>query len=159
MNRGDGKVKRRPTTKGFSLAELMVALGILAFALPIIGTTFLAGALENKESVESAMGTLVAENALALTRACVRHSDLVNLFGPGKMSEPQWIPKSLLSDADLAWCPGAREGEEKVQGEAQRQAKPLLYGCVVAAQRMANNANDYRLVAIPYRKFTATDGV
>jgi len=105
------------------------------------------------------MGTLVAENALALTRACVRHSDLVNLFGPGKMSEPQWIPKSLLSDADLAWCPGAREGEEKVQGKAQREAKPLLYGCVVAAQRMANNANDYRLVAIPYRKFTATDGV
>jgi len=160
MNRHHDRTTGAPgLAGGYCLAELMVALGILAFALPIIGTTFLAGALENKESVESTMGTLLAENALALTRATVRHSDLVNAFGPGKMDQPRWIPRSLLSDTDLAWCPGTREGEETVQGAAQREAKPLLYGCVVAAQRMAKGANDYRLVAVPYRKFTADDEV
>ncbi|MHC4718394.1 MAG: type IV pilus modification PilV family protein, partial [Planctomycetota bacterium] len=77
----------------YSLVELVVALGILAIALPMVAAVFLPGALENAESVKHTMGTLVAENALAIVRARVSHADLSGVVQAG---QPVLIPEALV---------------------------------------------------------------
>ena len=136
---------------GYSLLELIIALGILAVALPIVASAFLVGALENAESIQDTMGTLVAENALAVVRARVTHTDLMKNpvdhgFGPLAMAEPLQISVTLVDMVDLEWDP---DRHNPPAGAHQSG----MYGCVVMAQRLADDSNDYRLIAMPYRKF------
>ncbi len=156
---------RQPAARcggGYSLAELMIAMGVLAIALPMVATTFLSGALENAKSIETTRGTLVAENALAIVRARVTHADLMaprrdplpspplpDGFGTGAMTRPEMISTSLVPLVDLEWNP-ARGTAQSVPGEA-------TYGCVVLAQRVIADANDYRLIAVPFRKFQSSN--
>jgi len=140
---------------GYSLVELMSALGILAITLPMIGTAFLAGMVENREAVESTMSTLVAENALSVVRARVGHSQLVLEWDKNSMSNPARIPTSLVNQDDLAWVPFQRSGANEV-GDGEEK---WIFGCVVAAQRMADDTNDYLLVAIPFKKFSESDTI
>ncbi|KKM88176.1 hypothetical protein LCGC14_1261340 [marine sediment metagenome] len=141
-----GAIRRRG--RGFSLTEVIVALGILAVALPMVATTFLAGALENKESVESTIGMMTAENALAVVRASVSHSSLVK-WKPGAMAQPEEIPQSLLDRDNLLWQPN-READGSVPAG---NVKPIRFGCVVVVQRLGSGGNDYRMVAVPFRRF------
>lgn len=146
-----GPPPRRPrAAAGFSLIELMAALGILAFALPMIATAILSGMVDNQESFDSTMSAMVAENAIAVVRTCVSHEDLVIAWGAGKTNLqliPDALPsgKVLVRPVDLAWTP--LELEQKPEDSA--------FWCVVWAERMAADRNDYRLVAVVYKKYTA----
>lgn len=66
-------MKRYPDQGGFSLVELMVAIGILAIGAAMVASAFPVAMLENKESVEHTMGALISENALAICRNRLRH--------------------------------------------------------------------------------------
>ena len=134
---------------GYSLLEVMIALGILAIALPMLAAAFMAGMVENEDSVENTMALMIAENAIAATRARVSHLDLTTAFGDGQMGSPEQIPLGVLKRKDLDWKP-----YNHVDGFA---ATP--FSCAVMAQRLTAKGNDYRLVAIPFRRFVDTDTV
>lgn len=149
--------RRRGERGAFTLVELMIALGILAVAIPMVGTAFLAGMVENKESVQRTAGAMVAENALAMVRMQVSNAELaviaptpgtiVLLNGAARPSDGT----PLLADSDLDWLP---------DWDRRTGAAPLpMYGCVLFAQRMAANANDWRFIAVPYRRFSEGDVV
>lgn len=151
-NQAAGAGARRRRAGGYSLVELMAALGILALALPMIGTAILSGMLENQESVDSTMAMIVAENALAVVRTRVSHADLMRPppsgWGSGETASlpPQPIPPGLVSAEELAWQPFELAEHPEKSG----------FWCVVVGQRLTAEKNDYRLIAIPYRKFSDT---
>ncbi len=54
---------------GFSLAELMIALGILAVGLSMAGALFPAAIKANQNSTRSVIGSIICENGLAVGKA------------------------------------------------------------------------------------------
>lgn len=150
MRQSRSPAGRKRDAGGYSLVELMAALGVLALALPMIGTAILAGMIENRDSVDSTMTMFVAENALAMVRTRVTHADLMRPIGAGGWGSGKTplapIPDVLLKHEDLAWKPF----------ELEEDPNRSVFWCVVVGQRMAPDMNDYRLIAIPYRKFSET---
>ena len=133
---------------GFTLAEVMMALGILGFALPMVAAAMLAGMLESKESFDNTMSTMLAENALAVLRCRVSHSNLkASSWGSLKMNTFQQLPGGRIHDDDLIYSPF---------GEQEFRTK---FACVIMGRRMADNANDYLFVAMVYRKLNDSDTV
>ena len=133
---------------GFTLVEVMVALGILALALPMVAAALLSGMLENQESVENTMSTLLAENAVALLRMRARDSDFPGNWGvkAGPLSFPDnRVPATVLHDDDCVYNPFPEDN------------KPLPFAFVILGKRLAENRNDYRFVVMVYRKFRETD--
>ncbi len=145
-----GRARRR-RAGGFTLVEVMFALGILGFALPMVAAALLSGMVENKESVDNTMSTLLAENAIAVLRCRVRHSDLMTDapagWGPNGMASFQQLPAGLIHADDLVYHPF---------GEDEFRTK---FACVIVGQRMGDNLNDYRFAALVYRKLADTDPV
>jgi len=63
------------------------------------------------------------------------------------MDDPKRIPDTLVDMVDLEWDPDRHVDPNNQPHKSGR------YGCVVLAQRLADDQNDYRLIAIPFRKF------
>lgn len=61
---------------GFTLAELLIAIGILGVGLTMAAALFPVGIEANRNSANDLMGTLVCENGLALAKATLRRSQV-----------------------------------------------------------------------------------
>ena len=64
--------KRCNATRGMSLVELMLAIGILGVGLICIAAVFPAGIRQTDEAVDDVMGPIVANNALSVIRSKVK---------------------------------------------------------------------------------------
>ena len=122
---------------GFSLVELMIAVGILGVGLIFSLALFTAAVKENASSANSSMGTLICKNALAVARIRLKNGPsaiaIGTTFGP--------IPAGKLGLGDLAYPIGSAD---------------TTRGCVVLGARMrggeGNPINDYLLVFVAYKK-------
>ena len=130
---------------GFSLVELMIAVGILGVGLIFSAALFTAAVKENVSSANSSMGTLMCKNALAVARVRLKNGPgaiaIDTTFGP--------IPASKLGLGDLAYPIGNAD---------------TTRGCVALGARMVgddqgNPINDYLLVFVAYRKSDAGHSV
>ena len=57
------------TRRGFSLIEVLLAIFILGIGIISIGAIFPAGIVQQRQSLDDALGPVVADNALASLRA------------------------------------------------------------------------------------------
>jgi len=125
---------------GFTLVELMLAIGILGVGLVMIGTAFPSAMLENKQSMDDTMATLVGQNAVAIARTRLRHSALAG----AQWETGAWVDTALIPQAEQSYAP---------LGEATR------FGYLMKIKRLQAGRNDYALAILPYRKFRPSDTV
>lgn len=126
---------------GFSLMELMIAMGILVFGLAMVATAFPTAMLETKLSVADTMATMISENAAAICRVKLKHSGINGSAGAALTDHTAQI-NNPTGEGDLTYpvnTPGS------------------LYGWLVAVRQPIDNVNDYQLVIVPYRKFLPGD--
>ena len=57
-----------PKRAGFSLTELMIAIGIMAIGLAMVASLFPAALAINRRSTQEILGTIICENGIALTK-------------------------------------------------------------------------------------------
>lgn len=129
----------RPNQTAFTLIEVMIAIGIFAVGAAMVATTFPAAILENMESADYMMGTLISENALAICRGTLKHGDVA---GVGTTFTASSDITNLIPDSDKMYPVGDMESR---------------YGWIVAARHMTAGANDYQLAIVVYRRFSRTD--
>ena len=132
----------RPNQTAFTLIEVMIAIGIFAVGAAMVATTFPAAILENMESSDYMMGTLIAENALAICRGTLRHRDVVAHGGVGTTFTTSSDITDLIPDSDRMYPVGDMDSR---------------YGWIVAARHMTAEANDYQLAIVVYRRFSDKD--
>jgi prepilin-type N-terminal cleavage/methylation domain-containing protein len=128
-----------PHRGGFTLTEIMIAMGVLAVGMGMVAGALHAGIQVHLRTIDDIMRQLIGDNSLAMVQARVRHStgngitDTYTLltsgttgcyFGPGDLKYP-W---------DTANTP---------------------YGAAVLMKRRPINANvspnDYDVLIVPYR--------
>jgi len=140
---------------GFTLVELMVAIGILAIGAAMVASVFPVAMLENKKSVEHTMGALISENALALCRQKLRHSDLNNAVAvaegkytdvteyitPAEAAYPMARLESETPAAD--WPSVEAQDWITVEGTTYPSAR---YGWMVSARQLRNIDSPTRTV-------------
>ena len=124
---------------GFTLMEIMIALGILAVGLALVSTAFPSAMMENKESVEKTMTTLIGENALAICRIRLSHTSIKDSVGNALSDENNL---DLIPDAEQIY---------PIDSDSR-------YGWLLAIKQYDDN-NDYLLVIVPYRKLLPDDQI
>ena len=142
---------QRPGSTGFSLVEVMVALGILAFALPMVASALMMGMMENELSVKATMGAMVADNAVAMLRIRARNEDVASFpggwgVGSTKLTLANRVPTSVIDEEDCVYSPFD---------------EPRSFRYVILGQRMKAGVwglvNDFRFVVLVYRQLNETD--
>lgn len=137
---------------GFSLVELMLAMGILAIGMTMVATAFPTAILQTQRSAAETTGGLIAENAEAIIRARLNHEDLnghlpspVGTLGPLGLFQIAG-PDQLGARVPLA------DRRYDPDGDGNTEYGWLLAGC-----QMTAGENDYLFVVIPYRRFPGVD--
>ena len=136
--RGSRRLARRGGA-GFTLIEILLALGILAFALSMVAAVFPVAILQAKQADRTTMDTLIAENALAVIKATARHSTFATVgttMVPVVLQNGGGGLRSLHVD-DTRYPIGDDESR---------------YGWVALVRQSSPGANDYQFVVIPYEK-------
>lgn len=70
-----GRLGPRARRAGFSLVELILALGVLAIGMAMAAALFPAAIKLNEQSTRDSVGTIIAQNGLAIARAVLTRGD------------------------------------------------------------------------------------
>lgn len=170
-------MKRCPDQGGFSLIELMIAIGILAVGAAMVASAFPVAMMENKESVEHTMAALISEDALAICRNKLRHSVLNNSVAIQQDKYTDVTENITLAEAAYPMprlkdeTPGDTSAE-RAANWAKIKAKDWMtvagsdyptarYGWMVGARQIRDaesvRLNDYELSIVVYEKFLPKD--
>ena len=58
----------QPAQAGFTLVEVMIALGIMVIGFSMLATSFPVAIVENRESVNKTMSAMICQNAIGVVR-------------------------------------------------------------------------------------------
>jgi len=127
---------------GFTLTEIMIAMGVLAIGMGMIAGALHAGIQLHVRTIDDIMRQLIADNALAIVQARVRHTD----------GTTNGIPKS--TDPYICLNSGAYFGPGDLKFPWNQTTPPTPYGAAVFMKRRAIDetkfANDYDVIVVPY---------
>lgn len=138
--RHDGPTRTTHSRKGFSLAELLISIGILAIGLAMSASLFPAALKESERSVNSSLGTIMCENGLALAKAALRGDNESAASNPShEVREVTLQNMTSLLGAGAKYPYG-------VDGKM---------GLLLLARKI--KADSYQLVTVAYRAFKGTN--
>jgi len=121
---------------GFTLTEIMIAMGVLAVGMAMIAGALNAGIQLHKRTIDDIMRLLVAENSIAMIQASMRHSQQ-----NGITDQYQMLDNTYFGVGDLKYPCNSNS----------------QYGSVIFMKRYRRAddknefSNDYDIVVIPYR--------
>ena len=136
--------------RGFSLPELMISIGILAIGLAMVAAVFPAAIALNRRSVKSVIGSIIAEDGLALAKAAMA-SGAIEIDNPNSSGVLQELADDSLGNQD----PFTKEMCRFPQGD---MSSP--YGVVMMWRRILDDSGakqGHQLVAVSYRRRLALD--
>ncbi|MFP4052370.1 MAG: prepilin-type N-terminal cleavage/methylation domain-containing protein [Phycisphaerae bacterium] len=126
------RTSRRQRRGGFTLSELMIALGILAYGLTMSASLFTTAMKFSNASFRDVVGTIMCENGVALIRARLTEGDL-----GGVPVDTLTDISNKFDDHDLLYPTGDTDS---------------LYGLKVLAKRVSSGENDFQFVILAYKK-------
>jgi len=133
------KVARRG---GFSLAEVLIAMGIFGLGLAFTASLFPTGASYTKTSIDNVLGPMICENGLGVIRTRIKH--------PNSYYTDKLPALTLIYEANS--IPG-------VDRRFPTDDSDTLFGFLVAGRQMRSGKNDYQFVIVAYRKSEPGAGV
>lgn len=113
---------------GFTLAELLISIGILGVGLTMSAALFPAGLAANKNSANDLIGTLICGNALTLGQAQLTRTAVTG---------------TAYVDCSSAFTTEHRQYPMDSGNET---------GFFIIARQLQANRNDYQVMAIAYRR-------
>jgi prepilin-type N-terminal cleavage/methylation domain-containing protein len=130
---------RNAHAAGFTLTEIMIAMGVLAIGMGMIAGALHAGIQLHVRTIDDIMRQLIADNALAIVQARVRHTD----------GTSNGIPANTAPYICLNSGAYFGPGDLKYPWNANTP-----YGAAVFMRRRAIDttkfANDYDVIVVPY---------
>ena len=121
----------RAGRRGFSLAELMIAIGIMGIGLTMAASLFPAAIREHSRSASNVLGMIMTENGLETARAALSHP----LAGGADMVDCT----ATITPPSCLWYPVV-----PVVGDTAKR------GCLVMGRQKTAGTNDYILLIIGY---------
>ena len=134
----DTRTTRRGRTgrRGFSLAELMIAIGIMGIGLTMAASLFPAAIREHSRSASNVLGMIMTENGLETARATLTY--------PLEDSGGVTVGTSM-ADCTKTITPAGCLQYPIVEGDTTAKR-----GCLIMGRRKTANQNDYILLIIGY---------
>lgn len=138
----DNRSRVHAACHGFTLTELMIALGIMVIGLSMVAASFPAAVLEHKDAVDYSMSTLICDNAAAISQTVMSHGSLkntaVNSFPAAGSIRQDLLPQQ--PDRNYVF---------------DRYGFVMAYRQIVRGGKSADQSNEYQVVIVPYRKLGA----
>jgi len=127
---------RRPG-KGFTLAEILIALGILAIGMSMVAAIFPAAMEFNRRSTNSTLGTIICENGLVLSEMALT----VEVIGDSQ----QLLIYADEQSSHVTHLTKAQQHYPTDDVESRT-------GFAMLARKTSATGNTYQLVTVAYRK-------
>lgn len=125
---------RDSRAQGFSLAELVLALGVLAIGMTMAAALFPAALKLNELSTNDSIGTIIAQNGLAISQAVLDPSDFPDPNNDPNLGEPN--------------CQAFRADPNLLQYRPDPSAPASTRGFLVLGRRLKDNT--CQLVIVSY---------
>ena len=142
---GLGRRAGRGRAGGFTLAEIMIAMGILAVGMGMIAAALHAGISVHVRTMDDIMRQLIADNALAIVQAQVRHSNYNGITKDYKL-----VNTTHFGPTDLRY---PTQESKTPYGAAVFMKKRVI------DEAAGTYANDYEVLVIPYTLVGSTGSV
>ncbi len=145
---GDGRAThgRDAHATGFTLTEIMIAMGVLAIGMGMIAGALHAGIQLHVRTIDDIMRQLIGDNALAIVQARVRHSTTNGITDTYKLLKTGTGTDCYFGADDLKY---------------PWNTTNTPYGAAVLMKLRktdANSFNDYDVLIVPYTVTPGTAG-
>jgi len=121
--------------RGFTLTEIMIAMGILAVGMGMVAGALHAGIQTHIRTIDDIMRQLIGDNSLAIVQASVRHSPrngITDQYQTGTLTGPFIDPRNLK----FPW---------------NDDTSPYGAAVFIKVRVVPSRANDYDVLIVPYR--------
>jgi prepilin-type N-terminal cleavage/methylation domain-containing protein len=137
--------RRRPRREGFTLTEIMIALGVLVTGMSMVAAALHAGIQNHTTTVDDIIRNIVAENGLATMKARLVHTpDATNKLTDVPQIIEDWTSASPAAQAVL--------GPQDRRSPAFGGGNGTWYGyCAIGWRASTGYKNDYRFCILPYK--------
>ncbi len=119
--------------RGFTLTEIMIAMGVLAVGMGMVAGALHAGIQTHIRTIDDIMRQLIGDNALAIVQASLRHSDLNGITDQYKTG--------FIDSRNLKF---PFDDDNSPYGAA-------VFIKIRAVETETSRANDYDVMIVPYR--------
>ncbi len=139
---------------GFTLTEIMIAMGVLAVGMAMVAGALHAGIQVHIRTIDDIMRQLIGDNSLAMVQARVRHTTDNKNAIPASTAPYRWLKTGTGADCYF--------GSGDLQYPWNTTGTP--YGAAVLMKRRGLDAttstfaNDYDVIIVPYTIIRDTTG-
>lgn len=123
--------------RGFSLVEVLIAIGILGVGLGMVMLIFPAAVMENRSSTNNVIGTIMCENALAIAKTRLT-SGYSGISSSMTAFPPSDETPAVIHPSDLQYAMGYDDDDTS-------RRRVQMFG------KQIGGSNDYLLVAVAYQ--------
>jgi prepilin-type N-terminal cleavage/methylation domain-containing protein len=143
---------------GFTLTEIMIAMGVLAVGMGMVAGALHAGIQVHLRTIDDIMRQLIGDNSLAMVQARVRHSTTNGITDTYKLLDSKGTPTSYFGTGDLKYpwntvnIPNGQPGYGAAVLMKLRKIAPT------PPASTTTSANDYDVLIVPYTVTPSTTG-